>query len=128
MNFSRASFISRISVLSSVFSLLGSGSEEELQRQLADSRVERATRIAEIRAERERVRCRVEGIQLAVEAGDVHPVEEIEELRDELQLVLLGEEYLLRGPEVEADEAVRVERIPTEAGRAVREAITIIVE
>jgi hypothetical protein len=47
-------------------------------------------------------------VQLAVEAGDIEPVEDVEELGDELQPVPLGEEEGLRRAEVETDEVTCV--------------------
>src|SRR5215470_13396026 len=103
----------------------------QFESQLSDARIESSARVAEIGASREaragRVR-RSDVEHLAVEAGDVHPVEEVEELGDELQPAPLGEVEGLRRAEVEADEVARVKRVASEAWRAVRVAVTVVVE
>src|SRR5215468_3085683 len=105
--------------------------KDQLESNLSDARIGRSTRVAEIGASREAHAGRVHSRDvehLSVEAGDVQPVEEVEELGDELQFVALGEVEGLRPAEVEADEFARVKRIASEARRAIRIAVTVVVE
>src|SRR5215510_2596596 len=108
-----------------------SGLKDQFESQLSDARIESPARVAEIGPSREaRAGCirRSDVEHLAVEAGDVHPVEEVEELGDELQPVPLGEVEGLRRAEVEADEVAGVKRIASEARRAIRVAVAVVVE